>query len=235
VSGEATTSKQVSNPAPYPRRKHGAGESHLLRHHQRAVGTEEAREAVTPSVQALPALVTVRQAHGVLVEQMRAAVRRGLAQRAVGAAHVQRAVAALVSLVARAVLLAASLAARGSRVTRAPARVAHVGHLLERERANQETASGPNREPRRSNVELIGCQSVRQVVELPFAADCCSCVEKLRTVLSFTVGIKERGGGVRESDESDAVGFPSPNHEIHPRLHVYKPIAELIDPRSLNA
>jgi hypothetical protein len=29
------------------------------------------------------------------------------------------------------------------------------------------------------------------VVELPFAADCCPCVEKLRTVLPFTVGIRE--------------------------------------------
>jgi hypothetical protein len=32
-------------------------------------------------------------------------------------------------------------------------------------------------------------------VELPFAADCCPCVEKLRTVLPSTVGI--RGGVVR--------------------------------------
>jgi hypothetical protein len=29
------------------------------------------------------------------------------------------------------------------------------------------------------------------VVELPFAADCCPCVEKLRTVLPFTVGIRD--------------------------------------------
>jgi hypothetical protein len=29
------------------------------------------------------------------------------------------------------------------------------------------------------------------VVELPFAADCCPCVEKLRTVSSFTVGIRD--------------------------------------------
>jgi hypothetical protein len=29
------------------------------------------------------------------------------------------------------------------------------------------------------------------VVELPFAADCCPCEEKLRTVLAFTVGIRD--------------------------------------------
>jgi hypothetical protein len=29
------------------------------------------------------------------------------------------------------------------------------------------------------------------VVELPFAADCCPCVEKLRTVLPFSVGIRD--------------------------------------------
>jgi hypothetical protein len=29
------------------------------------------------------------------------------------------------------------------------------------------------------------------VVELPWAADCCPCVEKLRTVLPFTVGIRD--------------------------------------------
>jgi hypothetical protein len=29
------------------------------------------------------------------------------------------------------------------------------------------------------------------VVELPFAADCCPCVEKLRTVLPFTVGLRD--------------------------------------------
>jgi hypothetical protein len=28
-------------------------------------------------------------------------------------------------------------------------------------------------------------------VELPFAADCCPCVEKLRTVLPLTVGIRD--------------------------------------------
>jgi hypothetical protein len=36
-------------------------------------------------------------------------------------------------------------------------------------------------EPRSQNVIFIGCQSVRQF-ELPFAADCCPCVEKLLTV-----------------------------------------------------
>jgi hypothetical protein len=29
------------------------------------------------------------------------------------------------------------------------------------------------------------------VVELPFAADCCPCVEKLQTVLPLTVGIRD--------------------------------------------
>jgi hypothetical protein len=29
------------------------------------------------------------------------------------------------------------------------------------------------------------------VVELPFAADCCPCVEKLRTVVPLTVGIRD--------------------------------------------
>jgi hypothetical protein len=33
------------------------------------------------------------------------------------------------------------------------------------------------------------------VVELPFAADCCPCVEKLRTVLPLTVGIRDSEGG----------------------------------------
>jgi hypothetical protein len=38
------------------------------------------------------------------------------------------------------------------------------------------------------------------VVELPFAADSCPCVEKLRTVLPLTVGIRagEGEGGARE-------------------------------------
>jgi hypothetical protein len=30
-----------------------------------------------------------------------------------------------------------------------------------------------------------------KVVELPFAADCCPCVEKLRAILPFTVGIRD--------------------------------------------
>ena len=51
--------------------------------------------------------------------------------------------------------------------------------------------SGPNREPMSPNIELIGCQSVRPWFELPFAADCCPCVEKLRTVLPLTVGIRD--------------------------------------------
>jgi hypothetical protein len=29
------------------------------------------------------------------------------------------------------------------------------------------------------------------MVKLPFAADCCPCVEKLRTVSPFTVGIRD--------------------------------------------
>jgi hypothetical protein len=38
----------------------------------------------------------------------------------------------------------------------------------------------------------INRMSAREtVVELPFAADCCPCVEKLRTVLPFTVGIRD--------------------------------------------
>jgi hypothetical protein len=38
------------------------------------------------------------------------------------------------------------------------------------------------------------------VVRLPFAADCCPCAEKLRTVLTLTVDIKRRCGafGVHE-------------------------------------
>jgi hypothetical protein len=39
---------------------------------------------------------------------------------------------------------------------------------------------------------LINRMSEREtVVELPFAADCCPCVEKLRTVLPLTVGIRD--------------------------------------------
>jgi hypothetical protein len=56
---------------------------------------------------------------------------------------------------------------------------------VDREIANYEAISGANESP---NIELIGCQSVRQVVELPWAADCCPCVGKLRTVLPLTVG-----------------------------------------------
>jgi hypothetical protein len=33
------------------------------------------------------------------------------------------------------------------------------------------------------------------VVELPFAADCCPCVEKLRTVLPYSVGIRDGAVG----------------------------------------
>jgi hypothetical protein len=40
-------------------------------------------------------------------------------------------------------------------------------------------------------IELIGCPSVGQRFELPFAADCCPCVEKLRTVLPLTVGSRD--------------------------------------------
>ena len=34
-------------------------------------------------------------------------------------------------------------------------------------------------------------RAVRQWFELPFAADCCPCVRKLRTVLPLTVGIRD--------------------------------------------
>jgi hypothetical protein len=37
------------------------------------------------------------------------------------------------------------------------------------------------------------------VVELPWAADSCPCVEKLRTVLPLTVGIRDRTVGIRAS------------------------------------
>jgi hypothetical protein len=52
------------------------------------------------------------------------------------------------------------------------------------------------------------------VVELPFAADCCPCVDKLRTVLPLTVGIRDGvvllvstlGSAVRVSrDPADAM------------------------------
>jgi hypothetical protein len=43
------------------------------------------------------------------------------------------------------------------------------------------------------NIELIGCQSVRQWLSFPWAADCCPCVETLRTVLPLTVSVGERG------------------------------------------
>ena len=50
-------------------------------------------------------------------------------------------------------------------------------------------------EPRSPKVELIGCQA-ETVVELPFAADSCPWVEKLRTVLlvPLTVGYQRRCG-----------------------------------------
>jgi hypothetical protein len=47
------------------------------------------------------------------------------------------------------------------------------------------------RRTRSPNVELIGCQSARQWSSFPFAADRCPCAEKLRTVLPFTVGIRD--------------------------------------------
>jgi hypothetical protein len=63
---------------------------------------------------------------------------------------------------------------------------------VDRETAPVKSAlSGPNHEPRSPNVELIGFQSVRAAVELPWAADSCPCVEKLRTVLPLTVGIRD--------------------------------------------
>jgi hypothetical protein len=51
--------------------------------------------------------------------------------------------------------------------------------------------SGPNHEPRSPNIELIGYQSRETVVELPWAAGCCPCVEKLRTVLPLTVALRD--------------------------------------------
>ena len=51
--------------------------------------------------------------------------------------------------------------------------------------------SGPNWEPRVvKNVKLMVSER-ETVVELPWAADSCPCVEKLRTVLPFTVGIRD--------------------------------------------
>jgi hypothetical protein len=53
------------------------------------------------------------------------------------------------------------------------------------------STAGPNREPRSQKVILIGRQRRETVVRLPFAADCCPCVAKLRTELPFSVGIRD--------------------------------------------
>jgi hypothetical protein len=57
------------------------------------------------------------------------------------------------------------------------------------------TLAGPNREPRSQNVKWMLSER-ETVVSLPFAADRCPCVEKLRTVSPLTVGIgtRQRGG-----------------------------------------
>ena len=54
------------------------------------------------------------------------------------------------------------------------------------------------------------------VVELPFAADSCPCVEKLRTVLPLTVGIRD---GVVQlvSTLSASGGGESREHQRSPR------------------
>ena len=63
---------------------------------------------------------------------------------------------------------------------------------MDRETAPVKSALyGPNYEPRSQNVNWIGRQSVETVVELPRAADSCPSVEKLRTVLPVTVGIRD--------------------------------------------
>jgi hypothetical protein len=59
--------------------------------------------------------------------------------------------------------------------------------------------SGPKQEPRSPNVEFIGCQR-ETVFEVPWAADCCPCVEKLRTALPFA------GGGPHQRGRDTEVG-----------------------------
>jgi hypothetical protein len=54
------------------------------------------------------------------------------------------------------------------------------------------STSGPSNHRAEESKRYIDRMSEREtVVELPFAADCCPCVEKLRTVLPFTVGIRD--------------------------------------------
>jgi hypothetical protein len=58
------------------------------------------------------------------------------------------------------------------------------------------TTSGPDHEPRSPKHVLIGFQSVRQwLAFLGLLRYRCPCVEKLRTVLPLSVGI--RGGAVQ--------------------------------------
>ena len=54
------------------------------------------------------------------------------------------------------------------------------------------------------------------VVELPFAADCCPCVEKLRTVLPLTVGIRDSAawGGAAAHSAETACGQLGQPHDL---------------------
>jgi hypothetical protein len=61
---------------------------------------------------------------------------------------------------------------------------------VEREIANYEPPPDQNQEPRSQNVVLFGWQA-ETVVELPWAADSCPWLGKLRTVLPLTVGIRD--------------------------------------------
>jgi hypothetical protein len=60
------------------------------------------------------------------------------------------------------------------------------------------------------------------VVELPFAADCCPCVEKLRTVLPFTVAIRD--GVVQLVSTLGSVVISAQTHEgcnPQPRVRLF--------------
>jgi hypothetical protein len=59
---------------------------------------------------------------------------------------------------------------------------------------------------RGSYIELISDVRRETVVKLPFAADCCPCVEKLRTVLPFTVGIRDGAVQLKPGGNADATG-----------------------------
>jgi hypothetical protein len=63
---------------------------------------------------------------------------------------------------------------------------------VDRETAPVKSAlSGPNQEPRSPNVELIGWQSLRQWLSFLGLRTVARCVEKLRTVLPLTVGVRD--------------------------------------------